>query len=80
MSLPIFLTDIKTLDGHTIVSDYELKPISLPGANGVVVLDHLAYDRLIPTATEARGVIAAKGKTAYLIDPAEGRILKLTPR
>jgi len=45
VSLPIFLTDIKTLDGHTIVSDYELKPISLPGANGVVVLDHLAYDR-----------------------------------
>jgi DNA-binding beta-propeller fold protein YncE len=45
VSLPIFLTDIETLDAHTIVSDYEVKPISLPGANGVVVLDHLAYDR-----------------------------------
>jgi DNA-binding beta-propeller fold protein YncE len=45
VSLPIFLTDIERLDAHTIVSDYEVKPISLPGANGVVVLDHLAYDR-----------------------------------
>lgn len=43
--LPIFLSDVKPLDAHTIVSDYELKPIWLPGANGVVVLDHLAYDR-----------------------------------
>ena len=25
----------------------------------------------------ARGVVAGKGETAYLIDPAEGRILKL---
>jgi DNA-binding beta-propeller fold protein YncE len=44
-SLPIFLTDSKVLDAHTIVSDYDLKPISFPGANGVIVLDHLAYDR-----------------------------------
>jgi DNA-binding beta-propeller fold protein YncE len=45
VSLPIFLTDSKVLDAHTIVSDYDLKPISLPGGNGVVLLDHLAYDR-----------------------------------
>src|SRR5882724_3212673 len=32
----------------------------------------------VPTVRGARGVIAAKGETAYLIDPAEGRILKLT--
>jgi DNA-binding beta-propeller fold protein YncE len=32
----------------------------------------------IPTVKGARGVVAAKGDTAYLIDPAEGRILKLT--
>lgn len=32
----------------------------------------------VPTVKGARGVIAAKGETAYLIDPAEGRILKLT--
>ena len=33
---------------------------------------------LVPTVKEARGVIAAKGETAYLIDPVEGRILKMT--
>jgi DNA-binding beta-propeller fold protein YncE len=31
----------------------------------------------VPTAKGARGVVAGKGETAYLIDPAEGRILKL---
>jgi DNA-binding beta-propeller fold protein YncE len=35
---------------------------------------------LVPTAKEARGVIATKGKTAYLIDPAEGCILKPSHR
>jgi len=32
----------------------------------------------VPTVKGARGVIAGKGETAYLIDPTEGRILKLT--
>src|SRR5436309_4890074 len=32
----------------------------------------------VPTAKGARGVVAGKGETAYVIDPAEGRILKLT--
>jgi DNA-binding beta-propeller fold protein YncE len=32
----------------------------------------------VPTVKSARGVVAGKGETAYLIDPAEGRILKLT--
>lgn len=32
----------------------------------------------IPTVKGARGVIAGKGETAYVIDPTEGRILKLT--
>jgi len=31
----------------------------------------------VPTVKGVRGVIAGKGETAYLIDPAEGRILKL---
>lgn len=34
----------------------------------------------VPTVKGARCVVAAKGETAYLIDPAEGRILKLTPK
>jgi len=32
----------------------------------------------VPTIKGARGVVAGKGETAYLIDPAGGRILKLT--
>jgi DNA-binding beta-propeller fold protein YncE len=31
----------------------------------------------VPTAKGARSVVAGKGETAYVIDPAEGRILKL---
>ena len=34
----------------------------------------------VPTVKGARGVVAGKGETAYVIDPAEGRILKLTPK
>src|SRR5436190_17959906 len=32
----------------------------------------------LPTVKGARGVVAGSGDTAYLIDPAEGRILKVT--
>ena len=35
---------------------------------------------LVPTVKGARGVVAGKGETAYLIDPAEGRILKMIPK
>jgi DNA-binding beta-propeller fold protein YncE len=34
----------------------------------------------VPTVKGARGVVAGKGETAYLIDPAQGRILKFTPK
>ena len=34
----------------------------------------------VPTVKGARGVAAGKGETAYLIDPAGGRILKLSPK
>src|SRR5216117_217858 len=43
-SVTIFLTSIQ-LNAHKVTSDYELKPISLPGASGVVSLDYFAYDR-----------------------------------
>jgi len=33
---------------------------------------------LVPTVKGARGVISAKSETAYLIDPVEGRMLKMT--
>jgi DNA-binding beta-propeller fold protein YncE len=32
----------------------------------------------VPTVKGARGVVAGSGETAYMIDPAEGRILRLT--
>ena len=31
--------------GNTTASNYELKPLSLPGATGIVTLDYFAYDR-----------------------------------
>jgi YVTN family beta-propeller protein len=33
------------LDGHKVTSDYEVTPIPLPGASGVVSLDYFAHDR-----------------------------------
>src|SRR5881397_1769346 len=43
-SLPFFLAAMQ-LNAHKVTSDYELKPIPLPGASGVVTLDYFAYDR-----------------------------------
>lgn len=33
------------LEAHKVTSDYEVVPIPLPGAKGVVTLDYFAYDR-----------------------------------
>src|SRR5213592_2290702 len=43
-SLPFFLAAMQ-LNGHNVTSDYEVTPIALPGASGVVALDYFAYDR-----------------------------------
>src|SRR5205814_8748968 len=43
-SLPFFLAAMQ-LNGHKVTSDYELTPIALPDASGVVALDYFAYDR-----------------------------------
>src|SRR6266496_2469076 len=48
----------------TPASDYELKPISLPGANGSVALDYFAYDR----ATEKLWVPASNTGNVDAID------------
>ena len=42
--LSIFVTAAQ-LNAHKVTSDYELTPIALPGASGVVSLDYFAYDR-----------------------------------
>src|SRR6266581_1906085 len=44
VSLAIVFTAVP-LNAHKVTSDYELKPIPLPGASGVVSLDYFAYDR-----------------------------------
>ena len=62
VSLPIFLSESERLDAHTIVSDYDLKPIPLlPVSNGVIVLDHLAYDR-------ARGKLSVPASNTGNVD------------
>src|SRR5436309_1723784 len=43
-SLAIFLAATQ-LNAQKVVSDYELKPIPLPGSSGVIALDYFAYDR-----------------------------------
>jgi hypothetical protein len=42
--LSIFLTAAQ-LNAHKVTSGYELTPIALPGASGVVSLDYFTYDR-----------------------------------
>lgn len=44
-SVHIFWTVSGIMAAATSASDYELKPLSLPGATGVVTLDYFAYDR-----------------------------------
>ncbi len=44
VSVSIFFAGAQ-LSGHKVASDYELRPISLPGASGVVALDYFACDR-----------------------------------
>jgi DNA-binding beta-propeller fold protein YncE len=44
LSLAISLTAMPG-NAHKVTSDYELTPISLPGAAGIVALDYFAYDR-----------------------------------
>src|SRR5882762_3779587 len=44
-ALPVFLTTIQS-NAQKTASDYQLTPIRLPGAGGVVALDYFAYDRV----------------------------------
>jgi DNA-binding beta-propeller fold protein YncE len=43
-SVHIVLAASEIMAAGTVTSDYELKPLSLPGATGVVALDYFAYD------------------------------------
>src|ERR1041385_961818 len=55
-------------------SDYELKPISLPGATGPVALDYFAYDR----ATGKLWVPASNTGSVDLIDEATDATSQVT--
>jgi hypothetical protein len=55
---------------------------SVPGTLTLAQVDDAGKFHLkatVPTAKGARGVVAARGGRAYLIDPLAGRILKLVP-
>jgi len=44
-SIPIFLIVVAAFAQETRTSKFELKPLSLPGENGFVMLDYVAFDR-----------------------------------
>src|SRR5438309_10591336 len=54
--------------------NYELKPISLPGATGAVALDYFAYDR----ATGKLWVPASDTESVDIIDEATEAVSRIT--
>jgi len=72
-SLPFFLAAMQ-LNGHKVTSDYELTPISLPGASGVVALDYFAYDR----ATGKVWVPASNTGNVDVIDESSDAVSQVT--
>jgi hypothetical protein len=55
-------------------TNYELKPISLPGATGAVALDYVAYDR----ATRKLWVPASNTGSVDVIDEATDAVSQVT--
>ena len=55
---------VSALGARAADTNYELKPISLPGANGAIALDYFAYDR----ATEKLWVPASNTGNVDVID------------
>src|SRR5881227_481580 len=72
-SLPFFLAAMQ-LNGHKVTSDYELTPISLPGASGVVALDYFAYDR----STDRVWVPASNTGNVDVIDESSDAVSQVT--
>ena len=72
------------LDNIDYDSDQKLlyAAASVPGTLTLAQVDdagRLQLKATVPTAKGARGVVAARDRRAYLIDPLGGRILKLAP-
>src|SRR5216117_1729207 len=59
---------------HAADTNYELKPISLPGATGTVALDYFAYDR----ATGKLWVPASNTGSVDVIDEATDAVSQVT--
>src|SRR5438874_12596950 len=59
---------------HAVDTNYELKPISLPGATGTVALDYFAYDR----ATGKLWVPASNTGSVDVIDEATDAVSQVT--
>src|SRR5207248_5413801 len=57
-----------------VTSNYELKPLSLPGATGVVTLDYFAYDR----STGRLWVPASNTGSVDVIDEATDAVSQVT--
>src|SRR5204862_6797574 len=72
-SLAIFLAATQ-LNAQKVVSDYELKPIPLPGSSGVVALDYFAYDR----ATGKVWVPASNTGNVDVIDESSDAVSQVT--
>ena len=62
--IQIALASATPIEASAADTNYELKPISLPGANGAVALDYFAYDR----ATEKLWVPASNTGNVDVID------------
>ena len=72
-SLSVFLTAAQ-LNAHKVTSDYEVTPIALPGASGVVSLDYFAYDR----ATGRLWVPASNTGSVDVIDETTNAVSQVT--
>ena len=72
--IQIALVSATALEVSAADTNYELKPINLPGANGAVALDYFAYDR----ATGKLWVPASNTGSVDVIDEATDAVSQVT--
>ena len=72
--IPIALVAATAVEVSAADTDYELKPINLPGASGPVALDYFAYD----PATEKVWIPASNTGSVDVIEEATGAISQVT--
>src|SRR5438132_13524047 len=72
--MQIALVSATAIEASAADTNYELKPINLPGASGPVALDYFAYDG----ATGKLWVPASNTGSVDVIDEATGAIAQVT--